>query len=125
VQVCARLTELLDAVLLELYQAAASEATSEVSPADLAGVSLVAHSGYGRQEMAPYSDVDLMLLWPSGSGERFKPLVRRFTQSIYDSGLQLGFTARTADEACNMALADATIFTALSESRRLGGTRKS
>lgn len=116
VQVCAGLTDMFDAAVLELWQAAANDAGAVADE-----VSLVAHGGYGRRDVAPYSDVDLMLLVPTNSQSRVAALARQFTQSIYDTGLQLGFSMRTPLEASMLAFRDAEIFTSLSECRWLCG----
>lgn len=118
IQVCARLTDLLDTVLLDLYQDALSLEDGQLEP----HIALVPHGGYGRRDVAPYSDVDLMLLHEHGTAATLKPFVRRFTQSIYDAGLDLGFSTRTPRQACALALQDPTIFTSLVESRFLGGS---
>jgi len=67
--------------------------------------------------MAPYSDVDVMLLHAPRMREPLEAVIRRFSQNLYDTGLDVGFSARTASEACDMAMSDATILTSLCESR--------
>ncbi len=120
VQVCARLTDLLDTVLLDLYQDALDQEADGIEPL----IALVPNGGYGRRDVAPYSDVDLMLLHEPGATTRIQPFVRRFTQSLYDTGLDLGFCSRTPRQACRLALQDPTIFTSLVESRYLGGSEQ-
>lgn len=115
IQVCTHFTELLEEVVLDLFHDA-------VTDERLASrVALVAHSGFGRREMAPFSDVDLMLLHPFRSDEELLKLVRPFTHHLFDLGLEIGFSARTPVEACRLALSDATIFTSLAEGRLLHG----
>lgn len=118
IQVCARLTDLLDTVLLDLYHDALSLEDGQLER----DIALVPHGGYGRRDVAPYSDVDLMLLYEPGSTAAVQPFVRRFSQSIYDTGLDLGFSTRTPRQAGSLALQDPTIFTSLVESRFLGGS---
>jgi [protein-PII] uridylyltransferase len=48
--------------------------------------------------------------------------VRRFSQNLYDTGMDVGFAARTPAEACRLALEDATVLTSLAESRLLAGS---
>ena len=48
-------------------------------------------------------------------------VIRRFSQNLYDTGLDVGFSARTAAEACQMAMSDATVLTSLCESRLIAG----
>lgn len=121
VQVSLQLTQLLDEILLDLYQWALAELWEEEGVSLVGQVALIAHGGYGRADVAPYSDVDLMLLHASVKEKTLTPLVRKFTNAIYDAGLQLGFTVRTTVQACEAARNDATVLTALAESRLLSG----
>ena len=50
-----------------------------------------------------------------------QPLVRRFSQHLYDTGMDIGFSARTPDEACRLAMDDATVLTSLAECRLIAG----
>ena len=85
-------------------------------------VALVAHGGYGRREVAPYSDVDLMILCEKGLIDRVAPLAERLLCDVFDTGLVLGHSVRTIDEACALACQDAQICTSLIESRLLAGS---
>lgn len=124
IQVCTSLTDLLDGIILDLFQGALLSLPSESEREAAANsVVLVAHGGYGRRDVAPYSDVDLMLVQASGSDDVVAPLARRFSQGVFDIGLQLGFTLRTIRQACQMSLRDATIFTSLAESRYMAGSK--
>lgn len=122
-QLCTLFTELLEKVVSDLFDAALAE-QSPSTQADAKQITLVAHSGFGRREMAPYSDVDLMLLHPFESDQRILPLVRRFTQNLYDTGLDVGFSSRTIQQGCELALTDATIFTSQCESRFFRGDQE-
>ncbi len=117
-QVCAALTDLVDSVLLDLFEASLNDAAD---PSVESQIALVPHGGYGRRDVAPYSDVDLMLLTNPAAYERAAEVARHLTRYVYDSGLQLGFSLRTPAQACSLALKDATIFTSLAESRFLVG----
>ena len=122
IQVCAHLTDLIDTIVLDLYESALAD-LGHSEHEDLASeVALVPHGGYGRRDLAPYSDVDLMLLHSAHSAERIPPLARRISQDIYDLGLQLGFSVRTPKQAWQLALKDPVIFTSLVESRYLAGS---
>ena len=119
IQVCAGLTELYDEIILDLYHAALAELGAD-APLE-SSLALVAHSGYGRREVAPYSDVDLMLLCAAGSEAQVTPLAQLLTQFVFDTGLQLGLTTRTARQAWDLAFRDTHILTSLVESRLLTG----
>ncbi len=121
IQVCSHLADIWDHVVLGIFE----EALADLSPADRQALdgemALVSHGGYGRREVAPYSDVDLMILHSSGAASRVAPLARRLVCDLSDVGLIVGQSVRTVSEACTLALRDATIFTSLIESRLLAG----
>ncbi|HMP05897.1 MAG TPA: HD domain-containing protein [Lacipirellulaceae bacterium] len=121
-QVCGRLTSLTDDLVLRLFDAAAAEEASGGAAARQ-NLALVALGGYGRRQMAPYSDVDLMLLRGETSVEQLTPLVRRFTNSMFDAGFQLGHSLRTAVEAVQLARGDAIICSSLIDCRLIGGSQ--
>jgi [protein-PII] uridylyltransferase len=122
IQVCALMAGLLDSLVLDLWQAAL-EMVGEAGENGLGSqVALVAHGGYGRRDVAPYSDVDLMLLHPAGSEKRIEPLARRLIMNVGDAGLSLGFSVRTPAQARRMAMDDVTVFTSLAEHRHLYGS---
>jgi len=121
IQVSARLTDLIDVVVLSLYRAALEEIQDDQLDSIVA---LVPHGGYGRRDLAPFSDVDLMLLHVRDSETRVQPLAQRLTQDICDAGLHLGFSMRSPIVARSMALSDATILTSVAESRCLAGNEQ-
>jgi len=121
IQVAAHLTDIVDTVLLNLYEAAIAE-LGDVGLGLQREVALVPNGGYGRRDLAPYSDVDLMLLCRENARERSAPLARLILQFICDTGLDLGFSVRSPTECAALALDDATIFTSLAESRFLAGS---
>ena len=120
IQVSGYLTDLVDGVVLDVYRTALAEVAT---PALESQVALVAHGGYGRRDVAPYSDVDLMLLHAADAESEAQAVARRLTQDICDAGLTLGFSLRPLAGACALALSDATIFTSLAESRFLAGSQ--
>ncbi|MDG2186236.1 MAG: [protein-PII] uridylyltransferase [Mariniblastus sp.] len=111
------LSDLLDHVLLSLYRACLEDFSQEIA----ANVSFVLHGGCGRREVAPYSDVDSMLLYQGSLTDELSEFSRRIAQDITDAGFQLGFSLRTPRDACTMSLKDPAVFSSLTESRFLGG----
>ncbi len=111
------LSDLLDHVLLSLYRACLEDFSQEIE----ANVSFVLHGGCGRREVAPYSDVDSMLLYQGSLTDELSEFSRRIAQDITDAGFQLGFSLRTPRDACTMSLKDPAVFSSLTESRFLGG----
>ena len=76
IQVCNHFATLLEEIVVTLYRAALAELPATARAAIEPQVALVAHSGFGRREMAPYSDVDVMLLHGLASEREVLPLVR-------------------------------------------------
>jgi [protein-PII] uridylyltransferase len=123
VQVCGRLSSLTDEITMRLFNAAASELPADVADGLRNDLALVALGGYGRRQMAPYSDVDLMLLRGTRSVAELTPLVRRFTNAMFDAGFQLGHSLRTTAEAVQLARGDAVICSSLIDCRLIGGSQ--
>ena len=113
------LTDLLDSVLVNLYQSIIDDINSDLQWR----VSLVLLGGCGRRDIAPFSDVDLMVLYQGALTEDVREFSRRVSQDVTDSTLPLGYSLRTPREACNMALKDAVIFSSMTEARLLAGCR--
>lgn len=119
IQIGTKISDMCDQVVLDIFESA----LADLGDAQLArDVTLVAHSGYGRRDMAPFSDVDLMLLHAEGIDSRVEPLARKLNQDLFDSGIDLGFSLRRRKEAVQLAMKDASILTAMSESRWLAGS---
>ncbi len=116
-QICYATAELLDQVVLELFEALVEQENAHAA----AQVALVPHGGYGRRDVAPFSDIDLMILVPAKLPAGLEGLLKRFISSLFDLGLQVGQSVRTVGQACQLAASDAQIFTSLVESRFLHG----
>jgi [protein-PII] uridylyltransferase len=122
-QVCGRLTSLVDAAIVKLFDAA-EKSLGDSAPVNLRSrIALVGLGSYGRRQCAPYSDVDLMLLHDDMEPAELTAVVRRFTNSIYDAGMQLGHSVRTGAEAVQLAKADAVICSSLIDCRLIGGAQ--
>jgi [protein-PII] uridylyltransferase len=91
-----------------------------------AGAALVAVGGYGRGELYPYSDVDVLLLLPGDEADRTatQSAISDFITACWDIGLEIGSSVRTVEECVTEARNDVTVQTALLESRLLCGARK-
>ena len=125
IQVCTGISDLFDDIVLNLVNLAFDQVTSSESERQQLEqvIAVVAHGGYGRRDVAPYSDIDLMLLCFQSDAPLVPELARALSQNIYDVGLQLGFATRTVKEASSLGLKDAKIFTSLVESRLLQGNQ--
>jgi [protein-PII] uridylyltransferase len=85
------------------------------------GVTLVAVGGYGRGELHPGSDVDVMLLLPDELPDGAEDALSGFVTSLWDIGLEIGHSTRTVAQCEEEAAADLSVVTTLMEARRLAG----
>lgn len=86
-----------------------------------ADIALVAVGGYGRGELHPYSDIDLLILLDSADHEVFRDSIERFLTLLWDIGLEVGQSVRSVQECADEARADLTVITNLMESRTIAG----
>ena len=84
-------------------------------------MALVAVGGYGRGDLLPASDVDLMLLIKPRRQKELKSSIETFLAFLWDMGLEVGHSVRTVKECVREAKADITIATNLMESRLIVG----
>lgn len=97
---------------------------SEIDPP--AGCTLLAIGGYGRGELFPHSDVDVVILLPrtladdADAGDR--AAIERFVRLMWDTGLEIGHSVRTIDECAAEMRSDPVIRTSLLERRLLAGS---
>ncbi len=83
--------------------------------------SLVAVGGYGRAELLPGSDVDIMILLAQGEDTKTADALESFLMLLWDIGLEVGHSVRTLNDCQEQALADITVATNLMEARLLCG----
>ena len=91
------------------------------------GTALLAVGGYGRGELFPHSDVDVLVLLPplmTVAGGALKTSIEAFITACWDIGLEIGSSVRTVGECMTLAKQDVTVQTALLESRYVGGSRR-
>ncbi|MEV1068672.1 [protein-PII] uridylyltransferase [Streptomyces sp. NPDC050263] len=108
----AALAQLTDDWLTGLFTAAAE---------DLRGVSLVAVGGYGRAELSPRSDLDLLLLHDGNDPKAIAGLADRLWYPVWDLGLALDHSVRTPAEARKTAGEDLKVQLGLLDARHLAG----
>ncbi|WP_036594084.1 [protein-PII] uridylyltransferase [Ottowia thiooxydans] len=89
---------------------------------------LAAVGGYGRGELFPYSDIDVLLLLPPeaalATDELLRQRIEQFIGSCWDAGLEIGSSVRTIEECLSLAEHDVTVQTALLEGRLIVGNRE-
>jgi [protein-PII] uridylyltransferase len=88
-----------------------------------AGAALVATGGYGRCELYPCSDIDLLVLLPGEPAPAQRERIERLIGTFWDIGLEIGHSVRTVQGCVETAAQDITIQTTLMEARYLAGSR--
>lgn len=86
-------------------------------------IALIAVGGYGRKELHPCSDVDILILATDQQLEKFQTRIENFLQLLWDVGLDIGHAVRTPNECCEHARQDISICTNLMESRCIIGDK--
>jgi [protein-PII] uridylyltransferase len=84
-------------------------------------LALVAVGGYGRGELHPCSDIDIMVLLPKSDSADWQPDIERFLTFLWDIGLEVGHSVRSIDDCQRESLADISVATTLFEARLLAG----
>jgi len=84
-------------------------------------VDLVAVGGYGRGELHPCSDIDVMILLPKSEVVEGQDGIERFLAFLWDIGLEVGHSVRTIDDCQRESAADVSVATTLIEARLLAG----
>ncbi len=104
--------------------AAACRAYPNPNPSTSERVGLVALGGYGRGEMAPYSDIDLMFLTPQPRASWCEQVIEGTLYALWDLKLKVGQAIRTVPELISLTRSDMTARTAMLEARFVGGDAK-
>ncbi|MCX8116854.1 MAG: [protein-PII] uridylyltransferase [Desulfobacterota bacterium] len=109
-----RHAEMIDGVVRRVFQSARSNLPSP-------SVCLVAVGGYGRAELAPHSDIDLLLLHSPTRGDQLPSLSEKILYPLWDLGLEVSCSLRSVEECVKMARSDLKVKTSLIDSRYLDG----
>ncbi len=112
------LTDQIIAMVLDVAQTALHPLPN---PTEGERLALVAVGGYGRGEMAPFSDVDLLFLMPYKTTPWAESLIESMLYILWDLKLKVGHASRTVKECVRLAREDYTIRTSLLEQRFLTG----
>jgi [protein-PII] uridylyltransferase len=116
----------IDVLISKLFDHAISLYATRKGPTP-AAVSLIALGGYGRRELAPWSDVDVMFLYPTKSKPAVvEPFQAHLTQEVlyplWDCGLKVGHSTRKMDEVFVQAKREIMTMTSLLEARYVAGS---
>lgn len=117
IELCRERSELNDEIIIR--------ALSEFGFKDVKGISVIALGGYGRNELCPYSDIDLLILYSVKSKKWAKELTEHLLYFLWDLNLDIGHSVRTIDECLELSVdEDTTILTSLLDSRHIYGDEK-
>ncbi len=104
----------IDELLVQLWQRGANSS----------GAALIAVGGYGRGELHPYSDIDVMVLLPDELPPGAEEALSTFVTSLWDVGLEIGHSVRSIAQCFEEASSDLTVATTLMEARLLAGPQR-
>jgi [protein-PII] uridylyltransferase len=87
------------------------------------GLTLAAVGGFGREQLFPHSDIDVLVLLPTDlpAPDTVRGQVEAFIRSCWDAGLEIGSSVRSVEECLSEAANDVTVQTSLLEARRICG----
>ncbi|MBN9488115.1 MAG: [protein-PII] uridylyltransferase [Alphaproteobacteria bacterium] len=114
---------LMDQLVRVIFDFADTRVFPAANPSAAERLGLMATGGFGRGELAPLSDLDLLFLRPYKQTPRGEQIVEYTLYLLWDLGLKVGHATRTVEESLRYAERDPTIRTALLEARYLWGDR--
>ncbi|GFO61377.1 bifunctional uridylyltransferase/uridylyl-removing enzyme [Geomonas silvestris] len=119
IHVVQAITAMTDALVVRLFTALSDDFQITGKSGELA---LIAVGGYGRGELNPYSDLDLMFLYKGKDSKRVEEVANRLLYFLWDLRLDVGYSVRTIQDCVEMANGDVTVKTALLDARLLHGS---
>ena len=114
-QLSQRITELSDQIVFK-----ACELAGETD-----GIAVVALGGYAREQMAPYSDIDILILHKGRMNKTYERFISEFTTLMWDIGVNPGIQVKDIKEVTKAALEDEVVRTSFIDNRFLFGSKKS
>ncbi|MEZ5670627.1 MAG: [protein-PII] uridylyltransferase [Alphaproteobacteria bacterium] len=115
---------LIDQIVRLVHDFAADILHPVANPTAGERLSVVAVGGYGRGELAPFSDIDLLFLRPYKQTPRGEQVVESMLYLLWDLGFKVGHATRSVAECIRLGKADGTISTALLEARWIWGDQQ-
>ena len=117
------LSGLQDAVIQVIYDFATQHVYLAQNPTSSERITVVATGGYGRGELAPGSDVDLLFVRPFKQTQWGESVIEFILYMLWDMGMKVGHATRSLADQVRLAKQDITIRTAVLEARYLWGDR--
>lgn len=110
--------DLIDRVIRHLFKIALSDVQLEEN------ITFIARGGYGREELSPYSDIDLLILYVPEKGRKIEDWVRKMLYPLWDWGLTLGYTIQTPQEGWRELDKDIDLLLSFLDARWVAGEKK-
>ncbi|ACH38891.1 nitrogen regulatory protein P-II uridylyltransferase, GlnD [Citrifermentans bemidjiense Bem] len=120
ISVVQSITAMTDALVVRLFTALSDDLQMHKT----GQLALVAVGGYGRRELNPYSDLDLMFLYSGKESKVVEEAANRLLYFLWDLRLDVGYSVRTLSDCVEMAGGDLTVKTALLDARLLTGSEQ-
>ncbi len=114
---------LTDEIVHMLYDVVTDYIYHVPNPTQSEKLCLAAFGGYGRQEMAPYSDIDLLFILPYKKTAWSEQVIEYMLYMLWDMGFVVGHAVRTVDESIRLCDTDLTVKTSLLEMRYIWGEK--
>jgi len=114
-------SNLMDTVIRRLFK---KDLDNRGLQASGLGFSLLAMGGYGREELSPFSDIDLLFLHPPGKGKNLGEWVRAMLHPLWDWGLTVGYTIQTPKDSWLAAQKDLDLFLSFLDARWVAGEKR-
>ncbi len=115
------ITAMTDALVAKLFHCSTGHRGSTGKGRE--NIALLAIGGYGRGELNPYSDIDLMFLYKGKDPRHVEEVAQKVLYFLWDMRLDVGYSVRTLKDCVEMAGTDMTVKTALVDGRYLAGNR--
>jgi [protein-PII] uridylyltransferase len=118
---CRHHSSCMDRLIQRLFQRAQALFQDRQSTS---GISILAVGGYGREELNPFSDIDLLVLHPSGKSKNLEGLLQAILHPLWDWGLTVGHTVQTPREGLRAAQKDLDLFFSFLDGRWIAGDKE-
>ncbi|MFC2149287.1 [protein-PII] uridylyltransferase [Candidatus Auribacterota bacterium] len=122
--ICKSRAYLIDVIIKHIYQFANQEYTGKGYTVPKDGCAIVAIGGYGRNELNPHSDLDLIFLYEKKMNDYIKYMIEKSLYMLWDIGLSVGHGVRSVPDAVKLAKTDPKICSATFESRFIIGSKE-
>ncbi len=117
--VVSAITAMTDTLVLKLFNSILTDLSADRRLPEMV---LVAVGGYGRAELNPFSDIDIMFLHSGKNSQSVEEISQKLLYFLWDMRLDVGYSVRTISDCIEMGRSDSTVRTAMLDSRFLAGS---